>query len=316
MMDVIEKEKPRIKSDSNDSYGRFTIEPLERGYGTTLGNSLRRVLLSSIEGAAVTHIKIDGVLHEFSTIPGVVEDVTEIVMNIKRLKFGLYSDRPKTLRIEVKGEGIVTAADIQTDPEVDILNPEAYIAQLTDKGSKLSMELIVENGKGYVSAEKHVLPDQILGMIPVDSIFTPIVKVNYTVEDTRVGQITNYDRLILDIWTDGSILPHDALNKSADIIREYMGFFMNLKPPVAIPVVPGGSVDQSHILDMAIEDLGLSVRSLNCLKRASVKTVGDLVALSEDDVMKLKNFGQKSLVEIREKLEQYELSLIPSAYEE
>ena len=316
MMDVIEKEKPRIKSDSNDSYGRFIVEPLERGYGTTLGNSLRRVLLSSIEGAAVTHIKIDGVLHEFSTIPGVVEDVTEIVMNIKRLKFGLYSDRPKTVRIEVKGEGIITAADIQTDPEVDILNPEAYIAQMTDKNSRLSMELIVDNGKGYVSAEKHVLPDQILGMIPIDSIFTPIVKVNYTVEDTRVGQITNYDRLILDIWTDGSILPHDALSKSADILRDYMGFFTNLKPPVIVPVTPGSPVDQSHILDMPIEDLGLSVRSLNCLKRAAVKTVGDLVALSEDDVMKLKNFGQKSLVEIREKLEQYELSLIPSAYEE
>jgi len=315
MLDVIEKEKPRIKSDSNDSYGRFTIEPLERGYGTTLGNSLRRVLLSSIEGAAVTHIKIDGVLHEFSTVPGVVEDVTEIVMNVKNLKFGLYSDRPKTLKIEVKGEGIVTAADIQTDPEVDILNPDAYIAQLTDRSSRFSMELIVSNGKGYVSAEKHVLQEQILGMIPVDSIFTPIVKVNYAVEDTRVGQITNYDRLIIDIWTNGSILPHDALSKSADIIRDYMSFFTDLKPPVLTPAQPGGSLEQSDILDMPIEDLGLSVRSLNCLKRAQVKTVGELVVLSEDDVMKLKNFGHKSLVEIREKLEPYSLSLIPSSRE-
>ncbi len=315
MLDVIEKEKPRIKSDSSDSYGRFVIEPLERGYGTTLGNSLRRVLLSSIKGAAVTHIRIDGVLHEFSTIPGVVEDVTEIVMNVKKLKFGLFSERSKTLRIEVKGEGIVTAADIQTDPEVDILNPDAYIAQLTDKNSKFSMELVVANGKGYVSAEKHVMAEQILGMIPVDSIFTPIVKVNYTVEDTRVGQITNYDRLIIDIWTNGSVLPHDALSKAADILRDYMGFFTNLKPPTASPL-PVSPVDQSHVYDLPIEDLGLSVRSLNCLKRASVKVVGDLVALSEDDVMKLKNFGQKSLVEIREKLEQYELCLIPSLREE
>lgn len=309
MLDVIEK--PKIKSYSTENYGRFVIEPLERGYGTTLGNSLRRILLSSIEGAAVTHIRIDGVLHEFSTIPGVMEDVTEIVLNIKKLNFKLDADRPKTLRIEARGEGIVTAADIQPDAEVEVLNPETYIAHLTDKNSKLSMELIVDKGKGYVSAEKHRYAEQILGLIPVDSIFSPIKKVNYTVEDTRVGQITNYDRLIVEIWTDGSIMPYDALSNAAEILQEYMGFFTNIKPSAAA-AAPASTVDCSQIYDMPIEELGLSVRSLNCLKRASVKLVGDLIAMSEDDVMKLKNFGQKSLVEIKDKLKDYDLYLEPS----
>lgn len=315
MLDMIEREKPKVKSEINDFYGKFIVEPLDRGYATTLGNSLRRVLLSSIKGAAVTHIKIDGVLHEFSTIPGVVQDVTEIVMNIKQLKFAMTTEQPKTLKIEVKGEGIVTAADIQPDPEVDILNPDAFICQLTDKNAKLNMELVIAVGKGYVSAEKHVMQEQILGMISVDSIFTPITKVNYSVEDTRVGQITNYDRLIIEIWTDGSIMPHEALSKASEIIRDYMGFFTDLKPPQAPTVLPSVS-DRSKVYDIPIEDLGLSVRSLNCLKRASVKVLGDLVALSEDDVMKLKNFGQKSLVEIKEKLEQYDMALLPSVDKE
>lgn len=316
MLDVIEM--PKISSENTEYYGKFVIEPLERGYGTTLGNSLRRVLLSSIPGSAVTHIHIDGVLHEFSTIPGVVEDVTEIVLNIKKLRLDLLTDKPKTLKLEVKGEGIVTAADIQPDPEVEILNPEAYIAQLTDKNSRLSMELIVSRGKGYVSADKHNSSDLILGMIPIDSIFSPVVKAAYSVEDSRVGQITNYDRLIIEIWTDGSILPYEALSASADIIREYMGYFTDLKPPQreGVPVRKPEADGEDQALDMLIEDLGLSVRSLNCLKRAAIKVVRDLVGFSEEDLMKLKNFGQKSLDEIREKLEQYNLSLTPSSRDE
>ena len=316
MLELIET--PRVSSSNSEFYGEFVIEPLERGFGATLGNALRRVLLSSLKGSAVTHIHIDGILHEFSTIPGVVEDVTEIVVNIKKLKLDLLTDYPKTLKIEVKGEGIVTAADIQPDPEVEILNPDLYIAELTDKDSRLSMELIVEKGKGYVAADKHDNSEQILGMIPIDSIFNPVVEAEYVVEDSRVGQVTNYDRLILKIETNGSILPHEALSTSADIIREYMGFFTDIKPPqVEGPSMAKSDADgEDQSLDMSIENLGLSVRSLNCLKRASIKVVRDLIAYSEDDLMKLKNFGQKSLDEIREKLEQYHLSLMPSSREE
>jgi DNA-directed RNA polymerase subunit alpha len=313
MLDIIEK--PKIKCDTQENYGRFIVEPLERGYGITLGNSLRRILLSSITGAAITHVRIEGILHEFSTIPGVQEDVTEIVLNLKKLNLKLLTDKPKTIKIEVKGEGQVTASDIQPDPEVEILNPESYIATLTEKNARLSMEMRVERGKGYVPAEKQRSPEQILGLIPIDSIFSPIKKVRYSVEDTRVGQITNYDRLILEIWTDGSIQPHEAVSNSAEVMQNYLSFFSNLKPPSAAPV-PSGAVDQAQILDMPIEELGLSVRSLNCLKRAAVRKVGDLVALSEEDVMKLKNFGQKSLVEIKEKLLGYELSLAPSSRDE
>ncbi len=313
MLDLIET--PRVSSENSEYYGKFVIEPLERGFGTTLGNSLRRVLLSSIVGSAVTHINIDGVLHEFSTIPGVVEDVTEIVLNIKKLRLDLLTEGPKTLRLDVKGEGIVTAADIQPDSEVEILNPEAYIAELTDKDSRLSMELVVNKGKGYVSAEKHN-SEQILGMIPVDSIFSPVIKASYAVEDSRVGQVTNYDRLIIEIWTDGSILPYEALSESANIIREYMGYFTDLTPPQVGSETQARkpeSEGEDRALDMLIEDLGLSVRSLNCLKRATIKSVRDLIGYSEEDLMKLKNFGQKSLVEIRAKLEQYGLSLVPSS---
>ncbi len=313
MLDVIDK--PKIICDTEENYGRFVIEPLERGFGIILGNSLRRILLSSIYGAAITHVRIEGILHEFSTIPGVMEDVTEIVLNLKKVNLKLIADRPKTLKIEVKGEGIVTAADIQPDPEVEVLNPDIYIATLTEKNARLSMEMRAEKGKGYVPAEKQRSPEQILGLIPIDSIFGPINKVKYTVEDTRVGQVTNFDRLILEIWTDGSIQPHEAISNSAEIMQNYLNFFSNLKPPSAMPV-PSGAVDQAQIMDMPIEELGLSVRSLNCLKRAAVRKVGDLVALSEEDVMKLKNFGQKSLVEIKEKLVTYELSLAPSAREE
>ena len=313
MLDIIEN--PKIKCDTQETYGRFVVEPLERGYGITIGNTLRRILLSSIMGAAITHIRIEGILHEFSTISGVTEDVTEIVLNLKKLNFRLLGDKPKNIRIEVKGEGIVTASDIQPDPEVEILNPETYIATLTDKNSRLSMEMRIERGKGYVPAEKQRAPEQILGLIPIDSMFSPIKNVKYIVEDTRVGQITNYDRLILEVWTDGSVQPHEAVSSGAEILQNYLSFFTNLKPPVATPAAVAG-VDQAQVLDMPIEELGLSVRSLNCLKRAQVRKVGDLVQLSEEDVMKLKNFGQKSLVEIKEKLVSYELSLAPSSRDE
>lgn len=315
MVDLI---KPKVSSTNDEYYGKFVIEPLERGFGTTLGNSLRRVLLSSIVGSAVTHILIKDVLHEFTTIPHVVEDVTEIVLNIKKLKLDLLTEGPKTLRLEAKGEGIVTAADIQPDPEVEILNPEAYIAELTDKDAELSMELVVNKGKGYVSADKQEAA-QALGMIPVDSIFSPVIKASYAVEDSRVGQVTNYDRLIIEIWTDGSILPHEALSNSANIIREYMGYFTDLTPPARSAEAPQHGSEASGedlVLDMLIEDLGLSVRSLNCLKRDSIKTVRNLIEYSEDDLMKLKNFGQKSLVEIREKLAQYNFSLKDVSREE
>lgn len=313
MLDIIET--PKIKCDTQETYGRFVVEPLERGYGITIGNTLRRILLSSITGAAITHVRIEGILHEFSTIPGVMEDVTEIVLNLKKLNFRLLGERSKNIRIEVKGEGTVTASDIQPDPEVEILNPDGYIATLTEKNSRLSMEMRVERGKGYVPAEKQKAPEQILGLIPIDSMFSPIKRVKYYVEDTRVGQITNYDRLILEVWTDGSIQPHEAVSNGAEILQNYLSFFTNLKPPSTVSA-PAGGVDQAQVLDMPIEELGLSVRSLNCLKRAQVRRVGDLVQLSEEDVMKLKNFGQKSLVEIKEKLTNYELSLAPSAREE
>lgn len=308
-------ETPKIKCETQDTYGRFVIEPLERGYGITIGNTLRRILLSSILGAAITHVRIEGILHEFSTIPGVMEDVTEIVLNLKKLNFRLLGDRPKNIKIEAKGEGIVTASDIQPDPEVEILNPEGYIATMTEKNARLSMEMRIERGKGYVPAEKQKAPEQILGLIPIDSIFSPIRKVKYIVEDTRVGQITNYDRLILEVWTDGSIRPHEAVINGAELLQKYLTFFSDLKPPAPTSAVTQG-VDQAQVLDLPIEELGLSVRSLNCLKRAAVRKVGDLVNLSEEDVMKLKNFGQKSLVEIKEKLADYELSLAASVREE
>jgi len=305
---MMEIEQPLVDVQANGSYGRFTIEPLERGYGITLGNSLRRILLSSLLGAAVTHIKIEGVLHEFSTIPGVVEDTTEIVLNLKRLNLKMHTDKARILRLEVKGERQVTAADINTDAEVEILNPDLHIATLTDRNSRLVMEIRVDQGKGYVPADRHVLAEQSIGLIPVDSIFTPITKVNYRIEDTRVGQVTNYDRLILEVWTDGSIAPHDAVVEAARIMQHYLGHFSEIRV-MGRDEEAGGADSQESIMDTAIEVLGLSVRSLNCLKRAGVRTVGDLVNMSRGDVMKMKNFGQKSLDEVIERLQAYGLSL-------
>jgi DNA-directed RNA polymerase subunit alpha len=294
---------------------KFVIEPLERGFGTTLGNSLRRVLLSSLPGAAVTHVKIDGVLHEFSTLPGMSEDTTELVLNIKKLRLKLNADRRKVLRLEAQGEGPVTAADILPDPEVEVLNPELHIAELTDRGARLIMDIYVERGVGYVPAEKQMSQEQVIGLIPVDSLFSPIRKVHYVVEDTRVRQKTDYDKLILEVNTDGSIQAYEAVSTAARILQERLDLFANLQRPEIIESVPEEKREAS-ILDMPVENLGLSVRSLNCLKRAGVRTVGDLVQYNEEDVMKLKNFGQKSLDEIKDKLVEYGLGLRPSTAEE
>ncbi|MBM3463940.1 MAG: DNA-directed RNA polymerase subunit alpha [Armatimonadetes bacterium] len=286
----------------------FVIEPLERGFGTTLGNSLRRVLLSSLPGAAVTHVKIDGVLHEFSTLPGVAEDTTEIILNIKKLNLKLHADRRKVLRLEAQGEGPVTAADILPDPEVEILNPDLVLAELTDRSAKLIMDIYIERGIGYVPAEKQMSQEQVIGLIPVDSLFSPIRQVHYVVEDTRVRQKTDYDRLILEVTTDGSILPYEAVSTAARVLQNRLDLFSNLqRPEVVEPVFE--EKKEASILDMPVENLGLSVRSLNCLKRAGVRTVGDLQQYTEEDVMKLKNFGQKSLDEIKDKLVEFGLGL-------
>ncbi|MHB2018007.1 MAG: DNA-directed RNA polymerase subunit alpha [Candidatus Xenobia bacterium] len=293
----------------------FEVEPLERGFGTTLGNSLRRILLSSLPGAAVTHIKMEGVLHEFSTLPGVVEDTTEIVLNIKKLNLKLLADRRKMLRLEVTGEGRVTAADIQPDPEVEILNPDLYLCTLDGKNARMNMEIYVDRGVGYVPAERQSAMEPTIGLIPVDSIFSPIRKVNYLVEDTRVQQKTDYVKLSLEVHTDGSILPFEAISQAARILQQRLSIFATLQPPA--PADESSSAEAgSSILDMQVEQLGLSVRSLNCLKRAGIRSVGDLTQYAEEDVMKLKNFGQKSLDEIKEKLAEHGLSLRPSAPEE
>lgn len=312
---MLEIEKPVVVSETQETYGKFVIEPLERGYGVTLGNSLRRILLSSLPGAAVTHVKIEGVLHEFSTIPGVVEDTTEIILNLKKLRMKMHPDAPRTIRLEVRGEKVVTAGDITPDAEVEVLNKDLHIATLSEPNSRLVMEMRVEKGKGYVPAERHRLPEQIIGLIPVDSIFTPVFRVNYVVEDTRVGQVTDYDRLILEVWTDGSIGPHEAVSTAATILQNYLKFFADLKISAG-PSLSREIMEPMTVVDMPIEELGLSVRSLNCLRRAGVRIVNDLIQLSHEDVMKLKNFGQKSLDEIQEKLAQYNLALKIFASEE
>ncbi len=309
---MLEPIEPKIEFVDDNT---FVIEPLERGFGTTLGNSLRRVLLSSLPGAAVTHIKIEGVLHEFSTIQGVVEDTTEIVLNIKKLNLKLHTDRRKMLRLESSGEGRITAADIQADPEVEILNPDLHLCTLDGKSSRMHMEIYVDRGVGYVPAERHTSMEPTIGLIPVDAIFSPIRKVNYLVEDTRVQQKTDYDKLILEVHTDGSIQPFEAISTAARILQQRLSIFATLQRPEP------GALDvekdaQSSIMDMPVEQLGLSVRSLNCLKRAGIRTVGDLTQYAEEDVMKLKNFGQKSLDEIKEKLAEHGMGLRPGSSEE
>lgn len=313
---MIEIEKPKIECvemTEDNMYGKFTVEPLERGYGTTLGNSLRRILLSSLPGAAVTSIKLDGVLHEFSTIPGVVEDVTEIILNIKELSFKLHGDDPKVVYIDTDGEGVVTAADIKTDADVEILNPDLHIATLNGDGT-LYMELNLSKGRGYVPADRNKLPGQPIGIIPVDSIYTPVKKVNYTVENTRVGQITDYDKLTLEVWTNGSIKPDEAISLGAKILSEHLNLFIDLSDHAkhAEIMVEKEETKKEKVLEMTIEELDLSVRSYNCLKRAGINTVEDLTNRTEEDMMKVRNLGRKSLEEVLQKLSALNLSLAPN----
>ena len=314
---MIEIEKPKIEIveiSEDNRYGKFVCEPLERGYGTTLGNSLRRILLSSLPGAAITSIRIDGVLHEFSKIPGVRDDVTNIVLNLKSLCFKMYSEEPRVLRLDIKGEKEVSAADIITDPDVEILNPDLHIATLNEDG-ELHMEMTVERGKGYVAAEKNKKPDHVIGVIPIDSIFSPVQRVNYTVQDTRVGNVTDYDKLILEVWTDGSIRPEESVSRAAAILISHFKLFQNMagipeeeEEEEVLPPEPE-EPDASKVLETTIDDLDLSVRSFNCLKRANINTVADLVSKTEEDMMKVRNLGRKSLEEVKKKLEEYDLAL-------
>ena len=301
---MIEIERPRIETEeiSNDStYGRFVVEPLERGFGTTLGNSLRRVLLSSLPGVAVKSIKIDGVVHEFSTIPGVKEDVTEIVLNIKGLIAKLHCDGPKTVEITAEGPCVVTADSIKCDSEVEILNPELHIATLGE-GAKLYMEITLDKGRGYVSGDrnKQNMPQGVIGELAVDSIYTPVLKVNFNVEPTRVGQSIDFDKLTLEVWTNGVITAQEAVSLAAKILTDHLTLFVDLsdKGQSTDTMVVSDDKSQSKVLEMTIEELDLSVRSFNCLKRAGINTVKDLLSKSEEDMMKVRNLGRKSLEEV------------------
>lgn len=312
---MIEIEKPRIETaelTEDGKYGRFVVEPLERGFGNTLGNSLRRVLLSSLEGCAVTSVKIDGVLHEFSTIPGVKEDVTEIVLNLKSLVPKLHETCPKVVEIAAEGPCEVTAGDIKCDSEVEILNSELHIATLGE-GAKLNMEITVDKGRGYVPGErnKQLSGNNVIGVLPIDSIYTPVLKVNYTVDNTRVGQITDFDKLTLDVWTNGVINAEEAVSLAAKVLTEHLNLFVNLsdKASSAELMVEKDDKGKEKILEMTIEDLDLSVRSFNCLKRAGINTVEDLINKSEEDMMKVRNLGRKSLEEVIQKLNSLGFSL-------
>ena len=303
---MLEIEKPKIecveRTDDN-SYAKFVVEPLERGYGITLGNSLRRILLSSLPGTAVTSVKIEGVLHEFSTVPGVLEDVTDIILNLKSLALKGHTDEPKVLRLEAEGEGVVKAGDIITDADIEILNPDLKIATL-DKDGRLFMEMTAERGRGYVSADKNKKPDQAIGIIPIDSIFAPIYKVNYTVEDTRVGMVTDYDKLTLEVWSNGSITPEEATSLAAKILSEHLRLFIGLTDKLnnVEIMVEKEEEAKDKILEMTIEDLDLSVRSYNCLKRAGINSVEELTQKTEEDMIKVRNLGRKSLEEVESKL--------------
>lgn len=306
---MIEIEKPRIEVaelSEDKKYGKFTVEPLERGFGNTLGNSLRRVLLSSLPGVAVTSVKIDGVMHEFSTVPGVKEDVTELVLNLKSLVANLHCPGPKTVVIDAIGPCVVTANDIKNDGEVEILNPELHIATLNNE-AKLYMEITIDRGRGYVSAErnKQIMQSNVLGVIPIDSIYTPVLKVNYEVENTRVGQITDFDKLSLEVWTNGVVNALEAVSLSAKVLTEHLNLFVDLsdKTQNVEIMVEKDNRSKERILEMTLEDLDFSVRSFNCLKRAGVVTVEDLLKLTEEDLMKVRNLGRKSLEEVVKKIE-------------
>ncbi len=308
---MIEMEKPRLECvESTSNYGKFVVEPLERGFGTTLGNSMRRVLLSSLPGVAATSIRIDGVLHEFSTIEGVKEDVTEIILNLKQLICKLHSQEPKKVVVDAIGPCEVKAGDILPDAEVEIINPDLHLATL-DANGRLHMEIMLDHGRGYVVSDRNKRPDMPIGEIAVDSIFTPITKVNFTVENTRVGQITDFDKLTLELWTDGSIEPQEAASLAAKILTEHLLLFINLTDHVQDVEILKEKDDKKKekILEMNIEDLDLSVRSYNCLKRAGINTVEELVQRDEDEMMKVRNLGRKSLEEVQQKLAQLGLSL-------
>ena len=310
---MIEIEKPRIEcleSPDDISYGKFVVEPLERGYGTTLGNSLRRVLLSSLPGYAPTSIRIAGVQHEFSTIPGVKEDVTEIVLNVKGIIARLHCDGPKTVYIEAAGECEVTAGDIKADAEVEILNPELHIASLGPDGA-LSMEITLDHGRGYIPADKNKSAQQVIGTIPVDSIYAPVLKVNYAVENTRVGNQTDFDKLTIEVWTDKTISARDALSLGAKILCDHFTLFTDLSDTIgnSCTVVEKEPERPDTVMKMTIEELDLSVRSFNCLKRANINTVEDLTNKTEEEMIKVRNLGRKSLEEVEQKLQDLGLSL-------
>ena len=310
---MVEIEKPRIEcmeAPEDASYGKYVIEPLERGYGTTLGNSLRRILLSSLPGTAVTSIKLAGVQHEFSTIPGVTEDVTEIVLNIKGLIAKLHAEGQKTVYIEANGEGEITAADIKADAEVEILNPDLHIATLGPDAS-LNMELTLDHGRGYVTADRNKPAQNIIGVIPIDSVYTPVRRVNYTVENTRVGDLTDFDKLTLEVWTNGTIKATDAVSLAARILVDHFLLFTDLSETMGSKstVVEKAETQRDKVLEMTIEELDLSVRSFNCLKRANINTVEDLISKTEDEMMKVRNLGRKSLEEVIGKLEMMGLGL-------
>ena len=312
---MIEIEKARIdcvELSQDGSYGKFVIEPLERGFGNTLGNALRRVLLSSLPGVAVTSIKIEGIMHEFSTIPGVTEDVSEIILNLKTLSAKLYSEQAKTVMIDVKGPAEVCAKDIAADDELEFVDPDMHICTLNED-AHLQMTLTIDKGRGYVSADKNKYPNMPIGVIPIDSIFTPIKKVNYTVNDTRVGQITDYDKLTLEVWTDGSVQPDEAISLAAKILTEHLTLFVSLTDQVTtISFTDQEDNNKDKVLEMTIEELDLSVRAYNCLKRAGINTVAELVQRNQEDMMKVRNLGRKSLEEVEQKLEALNLSLRPS----
>ena len=313
---MIEIEKPKIECvelNHDHTYGKFVVEPLERGYGTTLGNSLRRILLSSLPGAAVTSVRIEGVLHEFSTVPGVKEDVTEIILNLKNLSAKMYSDGPKMVRIDAKGPGTVTAGDIIADADVEILDPNLHIATL-EEDSKLVMEISLARGRGYVTAENNKNDSMPIGVLAVDSIYTPVNKVSYHVENTRVGQVTDYDKLTLEIWTNGSIKPDEAASLGAKIMKEHLDLFINLTQHIDnVEIMVEKEEDKKEkVLEMTIEELDLSVRSYNCLKRAGINSVQELTQKSEEDMMKVRNLGKKSLEEVQQKLAELGLGLRPS----
>jgi DNA-directed RNA polymerase subunit alpha len=312
---MIEIKKPTIECierGEDGSYGKFVVEPLERGYGITLGNSLRRVLLSSLPGAAITAIRVDGVYHEFSTVKGVIEDMTEIILNVKGIRAQLHTEGPKTVYVSTEDGrvGVVTAADIVRDAEVEIMNPDHPIATLNGEG-RLFMEMTLNKGRGYNTADRNKWTNQTIGVIPIDSIFTPVRKVNFSVENTRVGQFTDYDKLTVEVWTDATIDAAESLSQGARILCEHLNLFIALTDSAEGPgfTKPDDGGARNHIYDTVIEDLDFSVRTYNCLKRAGINTIGDLVARSEEDMMKVRNLGKKSLEEVIQKLEELNLSL-------